>query len=218
MKIQWLGHACFLMTTSANLRILTDPYDSSIGLKLPFVSADIVTTSHGHFDHGAVSEVHGTPKVVNSLEGLDVGKAKIRGVASYHDEQKGAERGRNIIYVFEIIENGETFTLCHAGDLGHTLTPEIIERIGGVDVLMLPVGGTYTVDAAGAWKVVEQISPRIVLPMHYRIRGLKVNVGGVEKFIEGRKDVSRLRELSLSRRRDLPIDTQVILLERSELS
>ena len=104
MKIQWLGHSSFLMTTNDGIRIVTDPYDSSIGLKLPFVTADIVTTSHGHFDHAAVSEVHGAPKIVNSIEGLDYGKVKIRGVATFHDESEGAERGRNIMFVIEVAE------------------------------------------------------------------------------------------------------------------
>jgi L-ascorbate metabolism protein UlaG (beta-lactamase superfamily) len=217
MKLQWLGHACFLMTTKENVRILTDPYDSTIGLKLPFISADIVTVSHGHFDHGAVSEVHGTPKVVNSTDGLDLGKVKIRGVAAFHDEHGGAERGRNILFVFEIIENGETFTICHLGDLGHTLTPDIVERLEGVDILLIPVGGTYTVDGRGARKVVEQINPRIVVPMHYRMAGLQVNISGPEKFLEGQKDVRKLKELTIAKRNDLPLSTQVIMLERTAM-
>jgi L-ascorbate metabolism protein UlaG (beta-lactamase superfamily) len=217
MKMQWLGHACFLITTSGNLRILTDPYDSSIGLKLPPVSADIITTSHGHFDHAAVSEVQGTPKVVNSTEGLDLGKVKIRGVATYHDEHKGAERGQNIIFLIEIIEGRETFTICHAGDLGHTLTPPTLERLTGVDVLLIPVGGFYTIDGVGARKVTEQIKPRIVIPMHYKIRGVSLNISGAEKFLEGKKDVKRLNELVLTNRAELPPETQVILLEKANL-
>jgi len=217
MKLQWLGHACFLITTSENLRIVMDPYDSSIGLKLPHVSADIVTTSHGHFDHAAVSEVHGTPKVVNSTEGLNLGNVKIRGVAAYHDEHEGAERGQNIIFLVEITEGRECFTICHAGDLGHTLTPQIVERLGGVDVLLIPVGGYYTIDAAVARKVTEQIKPRIVIPMHYKMRGMSLPISGPEKFVEGKKDVKRLNELVLTKRNDLPRETQVVLLENTNL-
>jgi L-ascorbate metabolism protein UlaG (beta-lactamase superfamily) len=217
MKLQWLGHACFLISTSDNVRILLDPYDPSIGLKLPFISADIVTVSHGHFDHAAVGEVHGTPKVVNSTAGLDLGKVKIRGVATYHDEQQGAERGRNIMFLIDVIEGGETFTICHAGDLGHALSPEVVKRLDGVDVLLIPVGGNYTIDGAEAKKVTEQITPRIVVPMHYKIRGLSVNIGGPEKFLEGFKDVKKVKELALTKRRELPIDMQVVVLEKADL-
>ncbi len=214
MKIQWLGHSSFLMTTNDGVRIVTDPYDSSIGLKLPFVTADIVTTSHGHFDHAAVSEVHGTPKIVNSIEGLDYGKVKIRGVATFHDESEGAERGRNIMFVIEVAEEGGAVSVCHAGDLGHLLTPGMVEELGSVDVLMIPVGGVYTLNAAGARRVVEQVEPHIAIPMHYKIPGLSLGVAGVEEFIAGQKEVAGLKELDVSSR-DLPPRTSIVVLERS---
>lgn len=213
MKIRWLGHSCFQITTADGVRIITDPYDSSIGLKLPFVSADIVTTSHGHFDHAAASEVHGTPKVVNSPEGLDYGKVKIRGIATFHDESEGAERGRNIMFVIQVTEQNANVTICHAGDLGHALSPRTAEDLKGVDVLMIPVGGVYTLDAAGAQKVVEQIEPHIVIPMHYKIKGLSIGIAGVEAFVAGRKDVSRLKEMEITGR-DMPPQTRTVILER----
>ncbi len=214
MKIQWLGHACFLITTADGVKIATDPYDSSIGLKLPPVSADIVTTSHGHFDHAAVSEIHGTPKVVNSPEGLDYGKVKIRGVATYHDEHKGAQRGPNIMFVISAADDGGSISVCHAGDLGHLLTPEMVEGLKGLDVFMVPVGGTYTLDAAGARKVVDQIGPRIVIPMHYKIPGLSLGVEGADKFLAGQQEVTRLKELEITGR-DLPPKMRIVVLERS---
>ncbi|MFH1550279.1 MAG: MBL fold metallo-hydrolase [Planctomycetota bacterium] len=212
MKIRWLGHASFEITTKAGTVLVTDPYDPSLGIKLPKVSADVVTVSHEHFDHAAVNEVGGKPAVINSLAGGEVKDVRISGVGTFHDESGGSRRGKNIAFIIEVNENGDTIRLCHAGDLGHTLDEATAGKLKDIDILMLPVGGTFTLDAAGATRVVEQIKPGIVIPMHYKIKGLDLDIAGADGFLAGKKDTARLGELDIAAK-DIPTETRVVVLE-----
>ncbi len=212
MKIRWLGHASFEITTKAGTVLVTDPYDPSLGIKLPKVSADVVTVSHDHFDHAAVNEVGGKPTVINSLAGGEVGDIRISGIGTFHDESGGSQRGKNIAFIIEVKENGGTIRLCHAGDLGHTLDEAAAEKLKDIDVLMLPVGGTFTLDAADATRVVEQIKPGIVIPMHYKIKGLDLSIAGADEFLAGKKDTARLGEHEIAGK-DIPTRTRVVVLE-----
>ncbi len=180
MKIRWHGHACFEISDGKT--IVTDPHDGkSIGIAPPVVKADIVLITHDHFDHNCIRVVKGENiKVVNTLGNKKIGDAQITGIPSYHDEVKGAKRGKNIIFKFVL----EDVSFCHLGDLGEIPDDETLEKIGNVDVLFIPVGGTFTIDGKKAYSVVQKIRPKIAVPMHYRVGGLSLSIQGPEIFLK----------------------------------
>ncbi len=184
MKIQWLGHACFLITTSDGTRILTDPYNEEVGYDLPAVEADIVTTSHSHFDHGNVAVVKGKPKVIDSAGDHEIGEVYIHGIETSHDDEAGAKRGKNIVFTIE----ADDIALCHLGDLGHQLDDDDVDDLGPVDVLLAPVGGFYTIDAKTATGVIDVLEPAIVIPMHVRNDKCALPIDTVDPFLELNKD------------------------------
>ena len=194
MKIQYLGHACFLLTTDDGTRIVTDPYEPGRGINYDRinVSADGVIVSHDHFDHACVKEVGGDPKVIDYTAREKLGSAKIRGVEPAHDTSGGAERGGNIVFVVE----ADGVTVAHCGDLGHAPSVEQVEEIGPVDVLLLPVGGTYTVGATTAAAVADALGARIIIPMHYRAEKIDLDIAPVSEFAELQPD--RVKELGSS--------------------
>ncbi|MGE5599577.1 MAG: MBL fold metallo-hydrolase [Bacteroidota bacterium] len=181
MKIRWFGHACFGLTASDGTKILMDPFDESVGYLPPQFDAAVVTISHGHFDHAHVDGLDGA-LVLREPGEYTAGAVKLRTVRVFHDASGGRLRGENLM--FHLVD--DDLHLLHAGDLGHTLTAEQILACGRVDILLVPVGGTYTVDADGAWRVVEQLKPRVILPMHYRTDALAFPLAPVEPFLAGR--------------------------------
>lgn len=216
MQITWLGQSSFKIeakTTLGNtVTIITDPYNDSVGLKMPRSKADIVTVSHGHFDHNNLEAVKGEPFIIQNPGEYETKGVFIYGVETYHDDKKGAERGPSTVYRIDV----EDLTLAHLGDLGHTLENGQLELLEGVDILMIPVGGVYTIDAKKAMDVISQIEPRIVLPMHYKIPGIKVNFDGIDKFCKeiGVCSKDHPDKLKITKK-DLPQeDMQVIVLER----
>jgi len=184
MIITWIGHSCFKIqdkTGPDGITLATDPFDKTVGFKVPNFEANIVTVSHNHYDHNNVKSLRGNPFVIDSAGEFDVKGVMVEGVESYHDAKEGAERGKNIIYRIEM----DDITLVHLGDLGHILNDQQLERLAGADILMVPVGGKYTLDAKKAVEVVSQIEPRIVIPMHYKTKQSKIkDIEGVEKFIK----------------------------------
>lgn len=180
MKIRWLGHSCFLLEANDGTKIVTDPFDGSVGYKIPTVEADIVTVSHEHYDHNYVEGIQGEPEVIRSVGECAIDGINIKGVPAFHDEAKGAKRGPDIIFVFEI----DGLRVCHLGDLGHLLSKSQLEEIGDIDVLLIPIGGTFTVNAEGALAVIDQISPKVVIPMHYKTPAVSMPIDPVDKFIE----------------------------------
>ncbi len=162
MKITWLGHSTFKIESSKT--IVIDPHDPAFGALPAELTADIVTVSHSHHDHNYIEGVGGSPEVVDKAGNYDFENIKIKGVPVFHDQVQGKERGGNIVFVFEI----EGLRLCHLGDLGHLLNQTQLAAIGPVDILMIPVGGFYTIDADQAVAVVHQIQPKVVLPMHFK--------------------------------------------------
>ena len=214
MKVKWLGHASFLITTEEGTRIVTDPYTPGVyGLEYGNIKdkADIVTVSHEHDDHNYVKGVPGNPQVVkgdgtHKVKGID-----FMGIACHHDESGGKERGQNTIFCFTV--NG--IKLCHLGDLGHILTNDQIKSIGAVDVLLIPVGGSFTVDAAGANKVIDQLKPRVVIPMHFKnSRCPNFPVNEVEPFLTGKTNVKRLKASETELKRgQLPSNTEFVVLQ-----
>lgn len=188
MRIKWLGHSCFKITCNNGVRILTDPFDDNVGYKIPAVETDIVTISHNHYDHNFVDCVKGKFDVLNKVGNFYVKDIAITGVRTYHDDAQGTKRGDNIVYIFE----NDGIRLCHLGDLGHVLSPAQVEMIGKVDVLLIPVGGTFTINSEEAVQVVNQFKPSIVIPMHYKTPALRMNIDGSNKFEENFKKVEKL--------------------------
>lgn len=180
MKITWHGHSCFKIITN-NAVIVTDPFSKDIGLKPIRCEADIVTISHDHYDHNDASSLRGTPFVISGPGEYELKRVAIRGINSFHDEKKGKEKGSNTLFTLE----AEDMRICHLGDLGQKeLTSEQVESLGEVDILMIPVGGVYTIDSEGAVAVINQIEPKIVIPMHYKIPNLTIKLQGVDAFLK----------------------------------
>jgi len=216
MKVKWFGHAAFLITSEEGVRIVTDPYKPGVyGLEYSAIKdeADIVTVSHEHDDHNYVAGVPGNPRVIRGAGSHQVNGIEFKGIACYHDESDGKERGDNTIFRFSV--NG--VRLCHLGDLGHKLTDEQVAAIGDVDVLMVPVGGSFTIDAAGADGVIAQIKPAVAIPMHFKSDGCpNFPVCDAEPFLSGNKDVKRAGSAEIEfNRGQLPSPTQIILLEHA---
>lgn len=179
MKIKWLLHSCFLMTSQEGTHVLTDPYDTRTGLTMPEVSADIVTTSHGHGDHNFVKAVSGSFTLLDKPGSFKVKDIVINGFSTFHDNEGGTKRGNNIVFMFEI----DGVRICHCGDLGHLPSAELVEKLGRVDVLMLPVGSVYTINAAEAAETVRLVKPSIAIPMHFKLPSLAFGLDGVDKFL-----------------------------------
>ena len=173
MIITWFGQSCFRLQGDSST-LVTDPYDQSLGLRLPRLTADLVTVSHDHHDHNNVAAVKGmdgnAPFTITMPGEYEVKGTFVYGIPAFHDSKQGAERGPNIIYRIEM----DGITLAHLGDLGHLLTNGEVEKLEGVDILMIPVGGFYTIDANQATEIISQLEPRLVIPMHYQLPGLKV--------------------------------------------
>lgn len=183
MNITYFGHSCFKIEekiNDQNISIITDPFTKEVGLKVPNVEADIVSVSHNHFDHNNTSSLRGNPFIVDTAGEFDVKGVIIEGVRSYHDDKQGQDRGDNIIFRFDV----EGLSLAHLGDLGDVLDNKQLEKLGGVDILFIPVGGKYTLDAKKALEVISQVEPRIVIPMHYKTKDSKIDIEGVDKFVK----------------------------------
>jgi L-ascorbate metabolism protein UlaG (beta-lactamase superfamily) len=196
-KLTWLGQSCFVLETAAGTRIVMDPIPKGIGYDLPVgLKADAITISHEHADHNNVSLVANKARVIRGLTADKKGWTKIdekvkdvsiRSVGVYHDEQRGAERGLNTVFIFEV----GGLRIAHLGDLGHLLTDDELSAIGSVDVVLVPVGGVYTLDAYQATRVVDQLRPRlVVIPMHYRTPPLTIKeLAPVDEFLEQKANV-----------------------------
>ena len=208
MDISWLGHSCFRIKGS-QVTIITDPYPPSLGYSLGKATANIVTVSHQHEGHSYVRGIGGEPRVVSRPGEYEIGGALIIGVSTFHDQERGKKLGKNIIYVIEVDE----ITVCHLGDLGHTLTAQQVEEIDNVDVLLLPVGGVSTINAATAAEVVRQLEPKVVVPMHYGTPALSRQLDPVERFVKemGAAPASPRPKLTLNKS-TLPASSQVVLL------
>jgi L-ascorbate metabolism protein UlaG (beta-lactamase superfamily) len=212
MKIKYLGHSAFAITAKSGVKIVTDPYANSPTLTYGQIteSADIVTVSHQHFDHNNAAAVGGNPEVVSRAGRSAVKGIEIKGIASAHDDSGGRMRGGNVIFCFEV----DGVAVCHLGDLGHRLDDRQLAEIGRVDVLLIPVGGNYTIDARVATEVCNQLKPRVVIPMHYKTEKGIPGISGVEAFLSGKANVSRPDASQAEfRPGELPATTQIIVLK-----
>lgn len=214
MDISFLGQACFKIKGKF-ATVVIDPFDpDKIGLKLPKdLSADIVLQTHDHYDHNNVAAVGGDPRSFAGAGEYEVKGVVITGVDSYHDAKGGAERGTNTIYHI-LMDN---LNIVHLGDLGQpSLTEQQVAEIGEVDILMVPVGSVFTIDGKVAAEIVSQLEPKIIIPMHYSLLGLKVQLEGVDKFLKemGNEGVSEQPKLTITKEK-LPEEPQVMVLKPS---
>jgi L-ascorbate metabolism protein UlaG (beta-lactamase superfamily) len=196
MNIKWLGQATFVIESQTTL--VTDPFNPMLG-KLPKdLTAAVVTVSHAHADHNYTKGVGGQPQVIELTGDFSAGGFAIQGIATFHDDELGKKRGSNVLYVIR----AENMTLCHLGDLGHLLSEQQIAEIGAVDVLMIPVGGFVTIGPEEAVKVIAQLKPKLVLPMHYKAKKslIPLPIAGVDKFTAALGwEVETVDELSIER-------------------
>lgn len=217
MDIYWYGQACFKLK-GKEATVVVDPFDPQfVGLKLPKdLVADVVLSSHDHGDHNFTSAVVGsegtTPLVFKEPGEYEVKGVTITGVSSFHDDAGGAKRGLNTIFHL----NCDNLNIVHLGDLGQSqLTEEQLAQIGEVDLLLIPVGSVYTIDGKTASDIAAQLEPRIIIPMHYFIEGLKFELEGVDKFLKemGVENVSPVPKLSITKDK-LPEEPQVVVLNK----
>lgn len=213
MIITWQGHSCFKIQDKMGtdgVTLVTDPFDKETGLKVPNFEADIVTISHDHHDHNNAGALRGTPFVIECAGEYDYKGILVEGIDSFHDDKKGEERGGNIIYRIEV----DDISVAHLGDLGTVLDNTQLEKLVGTDVLLIPVGGKYTLDAKKAVEVISQIEPRIVIPMHYKTDGLKIeDLDSIDKFIKEIGLTPSYEEKLKISKKDLPVeDMELVIL------
>jgi L-ascorbate metabolism protein UlaG (beta-lactamase superfamily) len=188
MKLKWLGHSCFILTASNGVKVLMDPFGEGYGYEVPSAEADLVTISHQHRDHNNTGAATGPFTLIDSPGSYDKDGVHITGIAAAHDSVGGSQRGKNTI--FKVTMDG--VNVCHCGDLGHLLAPGQAREIGKVDVLLLPVGGFFTIDAAMATQVTGQLSPTVIIPMHYKVGGVNLPIQGVEPFVKAMGSARKL--------------------------
>lgn len=218
MTLTYHGHSCFKLKGKRGT-VVTDPYEDYVGFSLPSLSADIVTVSHQHPDHNASAKVAGTarrskPFIIDAAGEYEIGGISVFGVPAYHDDSQGAERGKSNIYTILV----DDVRVCHLGDLGHALSEETIESIGEIDVLLVPVGGVFTIDPAQAVKTIRSLEPSIVVPMHYKTTMHKEDLFGemktVQDFLkEYGVEVQPIDKLEVDEL-TLPEETEVVVLSQ----
>jgi len=252
MTINWHGQSCFQIIArrekNNQVSIVIDPFDEALGLRVPKLEADILLTTHSHSDHNNVKAVAGQPFLISGPGEYEVKEVYIQGIHSlsaakpllagdetksqrpWHDEKQGSQRGENTIYTIET----EDLKLCHLGDFGQKeLTEEQLEKIGEVDILMIPVGGVSTISAKEATKVMSQIEPKIIIPMHYQIPRfrrakakvekketsstpkLKLKLDGIDKFLKvvGIKSIAPESKLSIKKKDIVQEEVKIVVLK-----
>jgi len=206
MRIDWKGHACFLIQTGGK-KLLTDPFNTDLGYPPLKESADIVTVSHEHWDHNATASVAGKPQIVRGEGFHRFDDLLIEGLKTFHDKSLGQERGPNT--VFKI--NSEGLSLVHLGDLGEW-SQALIDKLGKVDILLIPVGGVYTIDAQEAFALAQEIKPSILIPMHYATPHLSFELDPLENFTQRFDKVIYKKQLEITRE-TLPLEMQIVVLD-----
>lgn len=214
MKLKWLGHSSFLITSEEGTKIITDPYATGGGINYGEIkeAADIAVVTHAHSDHNNVAAVRGRPQVVRGAGSQEAKGINFKGIASFHDDAGGRQRGPNTIFCFTM----DGIRLCHLGDLGHQLSGEQAADIGQVDVLLIPVGGRFTIDAPGATQVMERLKPRVVIPMHYKTDRCAYPISGVDSFIKGKANVQGMERAEVEfKPEQLPPATEIVVLQHA---
>lgn len=216
MEIKYFGHACFFLK-GKNACLLTDPFDPEmVGLKFPKVEADIVTVSHQHQDHNRADLVGGNPLVIDIPGEYERRGVRITGFSVFHDQNQGKERGKNTIFKIEI----DGLAVLHCGDLGHILSEEMVEELNGVDILLIPVGGFYTIDSQEAVTIIREIEPSIVIPMHYNNPKLNQQIfsklSSLSEFLRkiGITEIQPVKKLTV-KKEELGEEMKVVVMEIS---
>lgn len=220
MEIVWLGHSCFRIR-GKEATVVMDPCPPKTGYTIGKPTADIITLSHDHDDHTFVKAVAGTPITITNAGEYEIHGAFLTGIQTYHDAEKGAERGKNIAWVVEM----EDIKVVHLGDLGHAPTAEQVEDMVNCDVLLVPVGGGTTIDGAKAAEIANMLEAKLVVPMHYKTDAQDGPSGRLmpddvhtldtaERFLKEMevKDIQPQPKLQITRT-NIPTETQVILLD-----
>jgi L-ascorbate metabolism protein UlaG (beta-lactamase superfamily) len=217
MKIKWYGHSAFQITTEKGIRIIIDPYESgSFGGALSYGKiedqADIVLTSHDHADHNYTKDIKGKYNHISKAGDHEIKDIKIKAIPCFHDSLGGKKGGSNLIFVI----TADGLNLVHMGDIGHSLDPELLKKIGKVDILLLPVGGFFTVDAAMAQKIMNDIKPGVTVPMHYKTEKCNFPITPVENFTKNQANVRVLKESSVVIKKEtLPQEPEIIILQHA---
>ena len=193
MKITWLGHSSFMLEDSKGRKILTDPFDETVGYNILKGEVDVVTISHHHSDHSYIENIK-YKESIDKVGFFYLCDIPITGIPSYHDKMLGAKRGENTIFIIEL----DGYRICHLGDLGHTLSSEDIKQIGKIDILLIPIGGNYTIDGKEAAEIAKSINSHIVIPMHYKTPILSFELEGLEDFLTYMKNGERVGSNNLS--------------------
>jgi L-ascorbate metabolism protein UlaG (beta-lactamase superfamily) len=217
MKIKWYGHSAFMITSDHGVKIITDPYESGgYGGQLSYGQikdqADIVSISHDHADHNDIKSLSGSPDIVKNSGSQTAKGISIKGISTYHDSSRGSERGTNTVFTFSI----DGMKICHLGDLGHILDKKDLSEIGPVDILLIPVGGYFTIDPKEATKVAEQIKPRVLIPMHFKTDQCGFPIAPVEDFLKGKPNQMRPKMSEVAfEKNTLPQKMEIIVLEHA---
>ena len=217
MKVKYYGHASFKLTTESGVRIIFDPYESGAfggGLMYGKITdeADLVLTSHDHADHNHVADVKGKFTRIDKEGAYDLAGVKIQAMPCFHDPSQGKERGKNLMFVVE----ADGLRVAHVGDLGHVLDAAAVKQLGRVDVLLLPVGGFYTIDAREATRVMDDVKPKVTIPMHFKTDKCGFPIATVDDFTTGKTRVKRLDASEAEFIRDqLPKDTEIVVLKHA---
>lgn len=196
MRIEWIGHACFQLTAQDGTVAITDPYDESVGIEMIPLTADLITMSHEHHDHNETSMIVGSPVIARGGELASVSGVTARAVNSWHDDAQGEKRGANFIRIFGV----DGLKIVHMGDQGCMPDEDVLEAIADADVMMIPVGGTYTVDAAGAKAIIDLAKPRCVIPMHVKTAHCPYLIAKVGDFLTlmGVQDAAPVHALEIT--------------------
>lgn len=199
MKLEWIGHACFRLTAEDGTVVITDPYDESVGIEMLPLEADLVTMSHEHHDHNETRMLVGRSHIARGTQAASVGSVTARAVGSYHDDEGGLRRGPNAIRIFDI----DGLKVVHMGDQGCMPDDDVLAAIADADVMMIPAGGTYTVDAQGAKAIVERTRPKCVIPMHVKTKHCPYPIAPVTPFLAsmGAQDAQPVREAVFAKER-----------------
>ncbi len=215
MKVKWYGHSAFLLTSDQGFKIITDPYEpggfgGAIGYGRIPDEADVVLVSHDHADHNYVKGLPGKPMVVQGSGTHRVKDLEVRGIATHHDEGQGSQRGGNTTFCFTL----DGLQVCHLGDLGHVPTEQQVKQIGPVDLLLMPIGGVYTIDPPQATLTAQQLNPRVIIPMHFKTPRCGFPLAIVEEFTKGKSSVKNLGASEWEiKRENLPPTSEIIVLQ-----
>jgi len=212
MKIKWLGHASFLITSDSGVRIITDPYTPDESLRYDNINetVDIVTVSHEHFDHNNVKAIKGNPVILK--KSAEVSGITFKAVSAFHDNDGGKKRGPDLIFCFAV----DGVKVCHLGDLGQIPDDKQVSEIGSVDILFIPAGGYFTIEPDVAGQVVTKIKPKVIIPMHFQTEKTSLPLADVNKFLKGQPNVKRLDTSEIEFKLEtLPKTAEIIVLRPS---